>query len=76
VVAEGGRTVGAATADSLLTVFHEYDVKTVINLRASHPEEDWWEEERAVAEAAGVTLGQHPDERAVAAVARGAAVAL
>ena len=46
---------GQMTRASLEAKLHDHRVKTVLNLRGSHPEEAWYRDERAATLAAGAT---------------------
>ncbi|HOB74100.1 MAG TPA: tyrosine-protein phosphatase [Phycisphaerae bacterium] len=48
------------TADHLETIIDTYGIRTVLNLRGENPGSDWYDAEKAVCEARGVTLISYP----------------
>jgi len=57
-VLEEGRAYRSAQLDgeTFALVFDRYGIRTVINLRGEHPDEAWYQNERAAADTAGVKL--------------------
>lgn len=48
------------TADRLETIIDLYGIRTVLNLRGENPGSSWYDAEKAVCEARGVTLASYP----------------